>query len=192
MGYSLSWLAVKGKTRDAVLGALELRATGGRQDRPESPLAGAILPGGWYLVVAGRTGHRLIREGVMAQLSADSEAVTLDVEEHVMVSEASGWKSGRKMWTVLHDAQRNTEHLKTEGQLPSVFLAIREKLVSKQQEAGLDADVDYIFDCPVELAKALTGYRHDEVNTEFGEKPFEALESKARNPRSWIQRLFGR
>jgi hypothetical protein len=41
---------------------------------------------------------------------------------------------------------------------------------------GEKSDVDYIFDAPVEVAEALTRFRHDKVSSELGENPFEALE----------------
>ena len=55
MGYSLFWLAVKGKSPDAVRTELKLRATGEREDVPESPVTGVELPGGWYVVLDNKS-----------------------------------------------------------------------------------------------------------------------------------------
>ena len=63
---------------------------------------------------------------------------------------------------------------------------------NQQAKGGNKADVDYIFDIPVELIENLTGYRHDRVMPELGNEPFEALYiSEATPKRSWIRRLFG-
>ncbi len=197
MGYSQSWLAVKGKPTAAVLETLGLRGTGTHEEIAESPIVGAELPGGWYLVVFGRSGDPLMSDVVLQRLSAGCEVVTGDVEEHVMVSVATGWENGRRLWSVTHDAQRDMEHLQTEGEMPSVFTPIRDRLRSEQQAAGGNkSDVDYIFDAPVELAQTLTGYRHDADIPGSGAEPFEVLtqtsQSAAGTGRpSFLKRLFG-
>ena len=100
-----------------------------------------------------------MRDSIVQRLSAGCEVITADVEEHVMVSVATGWKDGQRVWSVTHDAQREMEHLQAEGELPAVFTSIRDRLRAEQQEAGgRRADVDHLFDVPVELAQTLTGY----------------------------------
>ncbi len=50
-----------------------------------------------------------------------------------------------------------------EGTLPQQYDPIRKQHVTEQDEAGGEsADVDAIFDVPVELARALTGFRYDQ------------------------------
>ena len=194
MGYAQSWLAVKGKPPEAVLETLGLRGTGAREAIAGSPVVGAELPGGWYLVVADGSGHRLMRDPIVQRLSAGCEVITADVEEHVMVSVATGWKDGQRVWSVTHDAQRDMEHLQAEGELPAVFTSIRDRLRAEQQEAGgRRADVDHIFDVPVELAQTLTGYRHDAVIPGAVAEPFEVLvETSSTEKPSLLKRLFGR
>jgi hypothetical protein len=52
--------------------------------------------------------------------------------------------------------------LEIDGDAPASLKPIHWNLVSRQDEAGGEqADVDYIYDAPAELAKALTGFRHD-------------------------------
>lgn len=113
----------------------------------------------------------------MEHLSSGGEVVTCVVEEHVMYSEATGWRDGRQIWFIRHDAQESIGHLEASGELPSIFFAIRSRLTSQQEAAGGEkADVDYIFDAPVDVAEALTGFRHDKVLSELGESSFEELE----------------
>ncbi len=176
MGFSLSWLGVKGVPPDVVLEALGLGGTGGRDEVPDAPLNGVELPGAWYLVIANRQPPEFFQESVLQRLSTIGEVVICFVEEHVMCSSATGWKHGRTMWSVLHDAQRDIEHLEAAGDLPSTFAAIRERLLASQQAAGgRTANVDYIFEVPVVLAEALTGYRHDAEIPALGKRPFEVL-----------------
>ena len=187
MGYSQSSLAVFRKPADAVLASLALRPTGERAAFPESPFVSATLPSGWFLVVADGAEHDIISEERLGQLSTACQVVTCTVEEHVMVSEATGWRDGQRLWRVTHDAQTSIEDLQTEGELPSAFAAIRDRLAEEQRTAGgKDSDTDYFFDIPVELAMSLTGYRHDATIQGL---VFDVLES-VRPPTT--KSLFGR
>lgn len=194
MGYAGFWVAVRGRARDEILGVLGLRATGVREELSESPFVVAELPGGWHVVVSSGAVGRLSSERVLTSLSTGCDVVTCFVEEHVMVSAASGWRDGRRIWSVLHDAQRETEeHLEIEGDPPAAFAGIRESLHVEQARG----DADYTFDVPVELAKSLCGYRHDEDISGAGDTPFEVLVASRRSsprrgkaPSLW-KRLFG-
>jgi hypothetical protein len=191
MGYSQSSLAVLHKSPDAVLAILALRPTGEREKSPESPFVSASLPRGWFLVVADGAEHDILDENTLRQLSTACEVVTCTVEEHVMVSEATGWRDGQRLWRVTHDAQTSIEHLQTEGELPSGFIAIRDRLAAEQRTAGgTDSDTDYIFDIPVELAMSFTGYRHDATTQSLAMDAFEVLESV--QPPSTKKSFFGR
>ena len=192
MGYSLSWLAIKGKAPQAVLDELGFRATGERQEIPEAPLSAATMPNGWCLIVSDHT-EQVASDSVLEHLTAGCEAVTCFVEEHVMCSSATGWKDGRRCWRVNHDAQRGLEHLETEGELPASFNSIRDRLFSRQKEENLrkagirrplfprkalsidEMGCDYIFEIPVEVAREITGYRHDRDVPGSDGQPFEVL-----------------
>ena len=194
MGFSFYSLAVKGGTRDSVLSALGLRGSGTFEEVPESDITGTALPSGWYLIVVNRSVPPFADEKVLAHLSTSTDVVTGFVEEHVMCSSVEQWSGGHKIWSVLHAADTGgIEHLKTTGDLPSIFTSIENGLRSKQQAAGGNkVGVDYIFDIPVELIEKLTGYRHDRVMPELGVKPFEVLFTTQATPkRSWLRRLFG-
>lgn len=192
MGYSLSWLAIKGKPPEAVLEELGFRRTGQWLELPEAPLTAATLPNGWYLLVSDHTAY-VASDSVLEHLTLNAEAVTCFVEEHVMFSSATGWKNGCRCWSLNHDVQHGIEHLDAEGELPPSFNSIRDRLFSKQKEentrkAGVrrpllrkrvysvhEMACDYIFDIPVELAAELTGYRHDRDIPGLTGQPFEVL-----------------
>jgi hypothetical protein len=198
MGFSQSWVAVKGKPRAAVLGAFGLHGTGKREEIAESPIVGADLPRGWFLIVTDRACHRFLDDRVLERLSAGCEVVAGYVEEHVMVSTSAGWKVGQRTWSLTHDGQIDIEHLEAKGDLPSVFAGIRDGLRFDQQIAGgRHAQVDYLFEVPVMLAESLTGYRYNADFPERAERPFEVLveTSVSRSlggtgPSFW-KRLFG-
>jgi hypothetical protein len=193
MGFSFSSLAVRSGTRNAVLATLGLRGTNVFEEIPESDITGAALPPGWYLVTANRSHPAFMDDATLKRLSQSTEVVTCFVEEHVMCSAASLWAEGRQVWFVMHDAQRKIENLETKGSLPPMFAPISERLHAEQAAAGGDkAEVDHIFDIPVEMVVQLTGYRHDRVMPELGDRAFEVLATTNATPkRSLLRRLLG-
>ncbi len=104
MGWCLTWFAVKDKDPETVRADLGLRFNGERVSSPIPRIAGAGLPGGRYLVQ--RLRYECRDAAVYARLSAGCEVVSLFVEEHVMVSSASGWKDGRRLWSVMHEDEQ--------------------------------------------------------------------------------------
>lgn len=194
MGFSFTSVAVRGVTPDAVLATMGLLGTNTFEGIPESNITGASLPSGWYLVTANRGLFPTFAEDpTLKRLSQTAEVVTCFVEEHVMCSAASLWADGREVWSVMHAADQNIEHLQTKGSLPPMFAAISERLRAEQAAAGgKKAKVDHIFDIPVEMVAQLTGYRHDRVMPELGDRAFEVLATTAATPkRSLLRRLLG-
>jgi hypothetical protein len=116
----------------------------------------------------------------MQRLSRGCEVIACFVEEHVMVSRAAGWKNGQQIWSVTHDAQESDRHLKVEGEPPVGFAAIRDRLTKQQEE---DDGADFIFNIPVDLAKELTGYTHEE-------EPGVTLDNFVKP--TLLQRMFGK
>jgi len=175
MGASLSWFAVRGKTPEAVLRDFGLKNIG--KEYCKTPFCGGALPSGWFLVIHGR--HEFANDEARS-LSSGCEVIACFVEEHVMVSRAAGWKDGKQIWSVTHDAQEGDGHLDVEGEPPAAFAAIRDRL-SKQQEE--DGGADFIFNIPVDLAKVVTGHCHEE-------RPEITFDNFVKP--TFFQRVFGR
>lgn len=184
MGYAISWIAVRGKSADAVLDALDLARTGEFEDIPESPLVAVALRGGWTLVQAEGFDAPLVAARRLAPLSAGATVLALVVEDHVMVSELTAYVDGVEAWHVAHDAQVAADHLLARGDLPEAYAGIAARLRAEQAEADADGGgVDLIHDIPIALGHALCGYRHDgeaEVAAEHdGAPPFERLADRS-------------
>ena len=185
MGFSLSWLAVKGKSSQAVLEELGFRSTGQHESIPESELTAVKMPNGWYLIVSQHT-EQVVSDSLLRKLSASGcELVTCSVEEHVMVSKSSEWKDGRIYWVVSHDAQKGSQDLDYQGELPSDFNSIKDGLIAKKLP-----DCDYIFDIPVETARSVVGYRYDQDVPGLNGDVFEVLSCSSKKS-SFFKRLFG-
>ncbi|HET7457103.1 MAG TPA: hypothetical protein VFJ74_05550 [Gemmatimonadaceae bacterium] len=195
MGAALSWLAVRGKAAAEVLDELHLRPTGVKGLEGESAYVGAASDDGWYLIVAGSAEDRLVGAAVVERLSAGCDVLTCTVEEHVMFSQATGWRDGRRLWIVTHRGEDGPAGIEEEGTLPPEYPAIRDRLVAQQHaDGGSEADVDHLFDIPVALVQTFVGYKHDEVSPAFESRGFEVLESAHPEPakRSWLGRLMSR
>lgn len=175
MGFALSWLAVRGKAPQRILDELGIRATGEREEIPESPITGARLPGGWFLIVM--QGPAIVADTVidLPRLSMGAEVVTCFVEEHAMCSTASGWAEGREIWCVTHESRRGLRHLDARGDLPAHWKDIARRRTGEQDAAG-DAEVDFFFEIPLDLAERRTGYRHDQDRVGGVVLTFEVLE----------------
>ena len=104
-----------------------------------------------------------------------------------MISKATGWKDGRLRWSVKHDVLKDQRlPLDVQGEPPAEFAAIREKAFAEQ--AAGDPDCDYIFDIPVETARSVTGYRHDEDVPGLSGDVFEVLAPP--DERAFLKKLF--
>jgi hypothetical protein len=195
MGFSLSWAAVRGVTPSSVQELLSLQGTGSTKEIPESDIAAAQLPGEWYIVVSQHDLLEFTKEKTLEKLSILGEVIACSVEEHVMSSFAAGWRNGHCSWSVYHDCngREGIYQLDVNGEPPSALAEIRDRLRSKQEAAGgKKAGVDYIFDVPVELARSVTGYRHDQNIPGLQGIKFEVLVRNQPGPKQpWFKKLFG-
>ena len=179
---------MKGKAADAVCRDLELRP-GMAITRPRRfALEGATSDAGWYLIVADGWDHRLIQEPVLTKLSAGCEVLTCSVDEGNISSRATGWRDGRRLWSVSYEGEETPGEVFTEGDLPVTFELISRDLTNKSKvEDACDLPLDPLFEIPIELVHNAAGYRPDEPSRAFDGR-FVILD--AINP-TLMQRLFG-
>jgi len=194
VGFSASWFSVQGASREDVLAALDLQPTGKQDDFPDFRVCISALPGNWLLVWYDR--DLKIAFKMAAELSRLGPAVACAIEEHVMFQEARGYADGDEVWRVTHNPNEGESlyHLETAGEPPAQFAKIHADLKAEQDaEGGEDADVDLICDVPLELAKSICGFKHDEDLPDG--VVFEELGRRKNAPGSakpgFLARLFG-
>src|SRR5262245_45587635 len=186
MGYSLSWLAFKNLPPDVGLARLGLTATDRLAEYAREPVSGQPLPNGWFLVVMKGCDHPLLSESALSVLSAEAEVVACSVEEHVMVSSAELWANGQRRWRAEHDAQRSIRHLTTSGTLPAAYAdALRNAQEAQDAESADEAEVDYFFEVPLQLARDIAGFKHDEDVPDVKYEAFQVYDSPGGNRRKW-------
>lgn len=177
MGFSVSWLAIQGKSKPDVLAELGLSDTNEVDEANESSVSGAELPDGWYILFFNDVVHPFVEPKALARLSEGCIAVACQVEEHVMASSAYAYQKGTELWSVTHESELGARHLIERGRFPEVYSDTKAELTEAQDvEDREDQDVDYIWDIPVTLAYEVVGYRHDKVALKSGQEPtFTAL-----------------
>ena len=163
MGFSNSWFAVQGWSRDEALTELGLELGPEIGDWPGRSFAIGELSDGWLLFMTGSLDEAF--EPRFAALSMRGPAVACSIEEHVMYQEARGYRNGAEVWRMVHDPARGESlyHLETAGEPPEQFDRIRSAAIEAQDKAGgEDAGVDFVSDVPLDLAKSICGFKHDD------------------------------
>ncbi len=167
MGWSLSWVAVRGASASEISAALGLTATTNRCGVAETPFCGAQLASDWYVVVADHD-FRFMHDPttLLTLASLGSDAVSCAIEEHAMVSEATAWHAGSRVWTVSHDGSNGGREVSSEGAPPASFEPLLAQALAQYDDAE-SSDVDFSFEVPIALAEALTDFRHDSSELQF-------------------------
>ena len=201
MGFSLSWIAVRGRSPEDVLATLELRPTGERSEHLPTrrvPFCWAKL-GDWVLVLSDSSspwfGKRFVDESsaaerFLAELSRGCEVVACFVEEHVMYTRAAAWKDGVRRWSVAHASEQGIAHLQVEGEPPASFRTLAADARAAQ---AADDEVDHVFEVPLNLARDVTDFRHDGGNLVFDVLTLAPERKPTQGPRrSFLDRILGR
>ena len=94
---------------------------------------------------------------------------------------ASFWRDGREIWNVHHrGGDYGVMDLVVRGSLPEAFDDLRARTFARQAAAGGDdLGVDYIAGIPLDLARSIVGFQHDEINPGIDNAGFRALRQEA-------------
>jgi hypothetical protein len=175
MGFRVQLIAVTAKEPGAIQRDFGVAPSGEREEIAESPVVGAPLPNGAYLLYINDSDKIVPDDEVYARLSKGASLIACYVNETVMHSYTCAWINGVEQWSVFHDPEQGIDHLETSGTLPPELWPIRDRLLAEQE--GED-DCDHVFDIPVELFVALGGLRYDQDIPGAGPEPWEILESQ--------------
>lgn len=190
MGFAISWCAVPESVADGFLKDLGLTSTGETEEFPESLIVEARLDTGWRLLWYGKFECPFLSEADRKRLSEHHEFLCCLVEEHTMTSSAELWSGGARKWRIFHEGEDGPRGLECDGIPPESLAAIRVEMeTSQEREGGDEANVDYLFEIPLLVAKSITGFKHDEEYTNVIGREFRVLE-KARPSGGFFSRLF--
>jgi hypothetical protein len=111
----------------------------------------------------------------------------------MMFSSCAFWKDGKRLWSVKHSGDEGVFNIVRSGKVPRQYASIKKALVEKQKsDGGEKADVDHVFELPLQLAKDLVGFRHDEPDSTGGSYEllelnyFERAARTAAAAKSWL------
>jgi hypothetical protein len=182
----VGWTAVEGMEQGRVLEALGLvEAPDAR--KPKASIC--ILPNGWSVLLTIDFGFPTPDR--MALLSANGTAIAVSADDRSMFSVVRAYERGKAVFAIEHDGgQQGTRHIETAGKLPAEWSAIFERTSREQEEEDQGAaEVDFMFDAPMELAAALCGYRHDKPWPEG--PPWKMTPLTDKKGPGFLSRLFG-
>jgi hypothetical protein len=172
MGISLAWVAVESLEAELALERLLVSKTNRQCDFPFNGVASHALQNKWFLVAASRCDHRIVGAAGMAALSLGCRAVACAVEEHVNFSSCELWENGELIWSVMHKGSDDSENIAFHGRVPQRF---NDLVASVEAEDSDNLEGHFHMDIPLILAKEISGFRHDEMNAEVGDIPFDVL-----------------
>ena len=178
MGFAISWTAVKGRSKEDILSFFDFSETQEKGDFPESDISSAELPSGWYFLWFNKCESPFVQSEVLSVLSQDCSVISCVVEEHVMYSRSEYWEGGTLKWKIIHNSQNGMYDLEVSGVVPDYFEDLKSEIFAKQDaEGGVKADVDLIFDLPLEPIKRITFFKHDEFTPELEGQEYTVLAS---------------
>jgi hypothetical protein len=164
MGFAISWCAVPEAAADGFLQRIGLVDTGETEEVPDSLIGVARLDTGWRLLWYNKYDCPFLGEAQRREHARHHDLLYCLVEEHCMASSSEFWSRGSRTWWMSHEGIDGPKGLDSSGALPDSFQQIKSKMEAAQkQEGGEKAEVDYLFEIPLLVAKSITGFKHDEV-----------------------------
>lgn len=76
-----------------------------------------------------------------------------------MASSSELWTGGSRTWWISREGINGPKGFEFSGAVPKNFHRIKSEMEAKQKQAGGEAaEVDYLFEIPLLVAKSLTGF----------------------------------
>ncbi|MEM6556579.1 MAG: hypothetical protein AAF642_11935 [Pseudomonadota bacterium] len=173
MGFRISWITIQTDSPSKFLEEVGFVESDQMDEANEAPFSWAALPNNWYVLFSND--FDFVFNTDLEKSSLLGNIVACVVHEGAMISVAFGYKNGELIWQVGHNSQEGLLHLDSWGSLPEGFEQLRAHYLRMQESEGDSADVDFVFEVPVELARLVSGYRHDQWKFDWGSPSFKVL-----------------
>lgn len=165
MGFSLSYLAVKGRGKESALDIARLQESGrkGMVDS-QTTYCGTDMGNGWYLILSNDWNSPLLRNA-LPKISEGTVAMFCQVSEGGNFAACKNFENGVETWSVVRNADDDeSDEVQTSGELPDVFASISNGCKQADQE---NEGVDYLFEIPVVVFESYVGFRYDSYPGHF-------------------------
>ena len=154
MGFTFAWIAIAGGQKADLLDRLGLEVIGDTDEETHEEFAFAQTSAGWSVLVM----HDPPRDVNRLVTSLAPQGISLSglIVENASYSELRAYQDGRLSWSVVRDPDKG-KGVVIQGAPPEPCEQLRLKL-SAEEAACDDKDVSYLFDLPLDLTEALSGY----------------------------------
>jgi hypothetical protein len=186
VGFSVTWVALRGMTADEACSAMGFERTGEISREPLSEdLAGAELPNGVYLMLASGDGPFMgLSENYDSGPALANEAIHFMCYDTAMITRIGCVADGQRRWCITRSEPG--EPFELEGAIPAEYHRLLAKAKEEQAKAG--DEVDYLYDVPADLGLHITGFRHDRFEDDLHFEVLHALPSSPYAPRTYSGR----
>jgi hypothetical protein len=158
MGFQVGWVGIKTDSPEQVLNDLGLQRTENTENFPDYNMATISLQNGWFILHVNEFLSPLLEDDKLSKLSEQSEVVSCQVHERIMVSMVSCFSSGKKFFSSIHNAQLGLIHIEEHGDLPNIYNKVKAEAVVNQKNID---NMDFYFEIPVGFADEIVGFKHD-------------------------------
>ncbi|GAB6968566.1 hypothetical protein JCM25156A_26040 [Komagataeibacter kakiaceti JCM 25156] len=173
-GYAVGLFMVHGPDPAEILHCLGLKKGGAAIDTPTARQCIAMLPGGWCVVWCNDMADATALRARIDTLGAD--VIFTAIDEHAYSSCATAYHNGVEIWSVTHDGAISPHDLSTSGEPPTQLSSIVADMEKEEVESGYPPGaVDFYFDIPVALVRALTGFSYCQPDSTQGRPVFIPL-----------------
>ncbi len=183
MGFSIAWIGFPHSQAASTLRELNLHVTAELDPyMDKAPLSYGDMPGGWSIIFANDMDW--VSEDKVRRLAVHRDVLAVWVEEHTDFWGTAYYSQGAPVWRVYRDTAQD-DKLHVDGQLPAQYSHFVD---AKAQQAWADgwAHFDPHKGLPVaeaiQVAEAITGFRHDRLDYPWGKAQFHVLATGFTDP----------
>ncbi|MFT4076798.1 MAG: hypothetical protein QM647_14835 [Asticcacaulis sp.] len=174
MGFSISWIGFRATEAPAILRTLNLHILQKVDAYNEAPFSFANMPSGWTIIFSNDPGWASFDR--LAALSAGREIIGMIIEEHTDIWGIYDYINGQPSWYVVRETTTGKSLLHSDGAIPDIAKPFLTQAWRNQEEKDNTALRHYPSHEPVDIAEAITGYRHDRYGPD-GNPAFHVLEA---------------
>ncbi len=173
MGYRSRWIAVRGHSLEAVLGALEFAETGQTEDWMDTGLW-ATERQGWVIICgSGWDAMEKVTASQAEALSSGGEALFWTGDDSPMCASVTGYMAGTIRWSMVYEGVNGVSVPEVVGDAPDCVGAHVD--FHRALQAKSEPGVDHVYESVHAVGHALTGFRHDEAELPEGAPLFRLL-----------------
>lgn len=179
MGFSISWIGFRAVETPAILRAINQHILQKTDPYNEAPLSLLNMPSGWTIIFSNDVEWASFER--LATLSTGREIIGMIIEEHTDIWGLYNYINGQPNWYVVRETTTGPSLLHKDGAIPDIAKPFLTQAWRDQEEKDNAAYRHYPSQEPVDIAEAITGYRHDR-NGPNGNPGFHVLEAGFTDP----------